>query len=108
VTLICWVIALVILFVFRRAQDDKAGDDGENGGVALCAMKCGLRRVVADGGIAQLVEHYAGSVRVRSSSLLASTNERSFLRAFSLSGTRRMTAHRCQGLQKRGSGRIAA
>jgi hypothetical protein len=30
------------------------------------------------------------------------------LRAFSLSGTRRMTAHRCQGLQKRGSGRIAA
>jgi hypothetical protein len=34
------------------------------------------------GGIAQLVEHYAGSVRVRSSSLLASTKERSFLRAF--------------------------
>jgi hypothetical protein len=46
-------------------------------------MKWGeLRRPGADGGIAQLVEHYAGSVRVRSSSLLASTKERSFLRAF--------------------------
>ena len=32
-----------------------------------------------NGGIAQLVEHYAGSVRVRSSSLLASTIERPFL-----------------------------
>jgi hypothetical protein len=42
----------------------------------------GLRRLEADGGIAQLVEHHAGSVRVRSSSLLASTKERSFLRAF--------------------------
>jgi len=37
----------------------------------------------ADGGIAQLVEHYAGSVRVRSSSLLASTKQRLFLQAFS-------------------------
>ena len=46
-------------------------------------MKWGeSRRLEADGGIAQLVEHYAGSVRVRSSSLLASTNERLFLRAF--------------------------
>jgi hypothetical protein len=45
-------------------------------------MKWGeLRRPEADGGIAQLVEHYAGSVRVRSSSLLASTNKRSFLRS---------------------------
>src|SRR6516165_8648521 len=34
------------------------------------------------GGIAQLVEHYAGSVRVRGSSPLASTKERLFLRAF--------------------------
>jgi hypothetical protein len=39
-------------------------------------------RIEVDGGIAQLVEHYAGSVRVRSSSLLASTKERSLLRAF--------------------------
>ena len=46
-------------------------------------MKWGeLRRLEADGGIAQLVEHYAGSVRVRSSSLLASTKERPLLRAF--------------------------
>ena len=34
------------------------------------------------GGIAQLVEHHAGSVRVRSSSLLASTKKRSYSRAF--------------------------
>ena len=41
-----------------------------------------VARLGADGGIAQLVEHYAGSVRVRSSSLLASTKERPFSRAF--------------------------
>ena len=36
-------------------------------------MNTGSRGAVRPGGIAQLVEHYAGSVRVRSSSLLAST-----------------------------------
>jgi hypothetical protein len=42
---------------------------------------CESGSLAAVGGIAQLVEHHAGSVRVRSSSLLASTKNRSFLRA---------------------------
>ena len=60
-----------------RLADDRAKDSG--------LQRNEYGRVAADpgnGGIAQLVEHYAGSVRVRSSSLLASTKERSFLRAF--------------------------
>lgn len=40
------------------------------------------RRGGTHGGIAQLVEHHAGSVRVRSSSLLASTMASPFRRAF--------------------------
>jgi hypothetical protein len=42
-----------------------------------------VARLGADGGIAQLVEHYAGSVRVRSSSLLASTKNARFYGRFS-------------------------
>lgn len=65
-------------------------------------MKWGeSRRLEADGGIAQLVEHYAGSVRVRSSSLLASTNERSFYRhSISVCGFRRLACTRFDSFQE--------
>jgi hypothetical protein len=69
------------LSCFDSAQTRQAG------GVEPKAMKVGgSQRRLRPGGIAQLVEHYAGSVRVRSSSLLASTKERPYLRAFFLSG----------------------